>query len=615
MAVVHVGDSDTGKSGAVNSYGEVVIPPVYDWIEPFEDGYALVRNNHRVGFVDTRGAFAAAVMYDRAVYAGQEGGIPYFWVEQDGQWEIIPTVFKRDFSEGSVPERLAGWFAEQIEGVREYSDTLNMGVSIVLLIAALEIAVIYVYSFVTTIKTGLLKKEFGRLNGYFTRSGFVHANETARKSFKTLANKKWVGGISGVAYKIGCFKSENKFLLFVISLPYIPLAVAGAAELVIRTVIGIVSTVLITIVHYAFLFVAMWIAFLLIIIFKAIDSGNRKVVRCSASGCMVVAEHRLPNFACPKCGVRHIDLVPGRLGVLFSRCKCGYLLPSCILSGRSKLTAYCPKCAAPLVTTNAAKFAIQLIGGTSAGKTSYLAAFQHVYRQAENKPRVVPDDLFAELERNYQSGHAFESTSGRGIISYSFVHSFSRADDFQFDIFDVPGEVITNGTYETQPEAFKFCEGLVFMIDPLSVTEVRSECESAGDNETLAENYSTDNIDQTFELFINEYKRLRGLSANQIDSTPVAVVISKADVKVVKRDLESGEGERSYLYDTLKLNRLVDNIETSFNKVEFFAVSAMGHSAALDTPYEPIGVTEPIAWLAAQAKAKNRELLDKSAQL
>jgi len=213
------------------------------------------------------------------------------------------------------------------------------------------------------------------------------------------------------------------------------------------------------------------------------------------------------------------------------------------------------------------------------------------------------------------------------------MHSFSKViEDFQFDIYDVPGEVITQQTFSSQPEAFRYCDGLIFMIDPLSVESVRAELEQDGEIGAI-ENYSTDNVAQTFDMFIAQFKALNGLRANEMSDIPVSIIISKTDVKVVKREIgrakirtefkknpqkynnESSACDaicREYLCDILNLGNIVSNVEASFRNIKFFPVSAMGHTASMTEPaaYEPIGVIEPVAWIAKTTRAKNGHLLN-----
>jgi hypothetical protein len=69
---------------------------------------------------------------------------------------------------------------------------------------------------------------------------------------------------------------------------------------------------------------------------------------------------------------------------------------------------------------------------------------------------------------------------------------------------------------------------------------------------------------------------------------------------------------REYLCEKLDLWNIINNIEASFRNVKFFPVSAMGHTASSgeSAQYEPIGVIEPVAWIADKVKAKNSRLLN-----
>lgn len=55
-----------GKSGYINTAGELVIERIYDLARPFKDGYAAVRMNGKFGFIDKSGTLRVECKYDRA---------------------------------------------------------------------------------------------------------------------------------------------------------------------------------------------------------------------------------------------------------------------------------------------------------------------------------------------------------------------------------------------------------------------------------------------------------------------------------------------------------------------------------------------------------------------
>lgn len=59
LAVVRVNN----KYGAVNTQGNVVIAPRFDYIEPFKAGVAIVQNNEQFGAIDTKGNLIIPTIY------------------------------------------------------------------------------------------------------------------------------------------------------------------------------------------------------------------------------------------------------------------------------------------------------------------------------------------------------------------------------------------------------------------------------------------------------------------------------------------------------------------------------------------------------------------------
>jgi hypothetical protein len=115
---------------------------------------------------------------------------------------------------------------------------------------------------------------------------------------------------------------------------------------------------------------------------------------------------------------------------------------------------------------------------------------------------------------------------------------------------------------------------------------------------------------------------------------PVAVLITKADLHItdvglpkIKAILSSNAAEyadaggntsmdlvRSGVCKKFLKNRGFGNalnlIDATFNKVEFYSVSAMGHPAAHGTQYAPWGVLDPIIWLMRQHGTIFQEILN-----
>lgn len=314
----------------------------------------------------------------------------------------------------------------------------------------------------------------------------------------------------------------------------------------------------------------------------------------------------VPVFNCPDCGAQHQNLTPGPYGILTQKCACGKKLPTTIFNGRSQLEALCPYCQTSLAASDAKQFGIQLVGGVSAGKTTFLASYWHHYIEQLKSDKQLeftcfPEEAFDELEYWYQNGLSL-ATSETNATMYSIVHKREGSIPIQMTIYDVAGESFTNLSADIQQQQFRYCEGIVIVIDPTATPELNSD---------------------TISGFVSEFKQLKGIHSSQLAQIPVAVIISKADLfkrelgvpkikSIYNQAIKSSEMAditlnsirndvcRSFLLSH-GFDGILNMIDSEFENTQYFSVSAMGHEAEESSPYEPWGVIEPISWLTQQA--------------
>ena len=353
------------------------------------------------------------------------------------------------------------------------------------------------------------------------------------------------------------------------------------------------------------LFISLWIADRFLLMLRSIQSRCPQCKRISV----------VPIFICPNCGLEHKNLTPGPYGILKRKCACGENLSTTYFNGRSKYTAVCPFCLSGLAASDAQQFGIQLVGGVSAGKTTFLAAFWHEYLEVLKPKRGVslsksPENAFLELEDWFQRGVSVSTTETNANM-YSLIHKIDDSTPIQMTIYDIAGEAFSSLGNDIQQQQFQYCEGIVFVVDPIA-------------NPTDAAN--------TASSFIHEFSNLKGKHSVKISEVPVAVIISKSDLykkevgfPKIKAVLNSDPQKYSdaggnisleltrngICRDFLKNNgfiNILNLIEAEFNNVKYYPVSAMGHEAAIGERYEPWGVLEPINWLLQQQGAKFQKI-------
>lgn len=315
----------------------------------------------------------------------------------------------------------------------------------------------------------------------------------------------------------------------------------------------------------------------------------------------------VPIFCCPECGVQHINLTPGAYGVLAVKCSCGYKLPTTIFNGRSRLEALCPYCQNTLAATDAKQFGIQLVGGVSSGKTTFLTAFWHLYFEdlrgdSGLEYECFPQESFDILESWFQRGTS-DATSERNANMYSVIHRRQGGSPCQMTIYDVAGEAFEDLTGDIQQQQLRYCEGIIFVVDPTATPEANSVPISG---------------------FVSEFKKLRGVHASKLSDIPVSVIISKADLfkreiglpkiksmyaaTMRRQEAEIGQSLedvrdgicRSFLMEH-GYDAVLNAIDSEFANLRFFSASAIGHEASEGDPYDPWGVLEPVKWIIVQS--------------
>lgn len=318
----------------------------------------------------------------------------------------------------------------------------------------------------------------------------------------------------------------------------------------------------------------------------------------------------VPIFCCPECGAQHISLTPGTYGVLSIKCSCGNRLPTTIFQGRSHLEALCPYCQTTLASSDAKQFGIQLVGGVSSGKTTFLTAFWHLYfenLQGDSglEYKCFPQESFDMLEGWFQRGIS-DSTNERNANMYSVVHRRQDSLPCQMTIYDIAGEAFEDLSAGMQQQQLRYCEGIIFVVDPTATSEANWIPISG---------------------FVSEFKKVRGVHASRLSDIPVSVVISKADLfkreiglpKIKSMYVAAMHEQETEAGQSLEVVRneicrnflrahgyeaVLNVIDSEFANLRFFSASAIGHEAFEGDPYEPWGVLEPVEWIIAQSDVR-----------
>lgn len=464
---------------------------------------------------------------------------------------------------------------------------------------------------------------------YFMKSGALQRKKSYKDAHSLLRDHKWSWvSFAGLAYRLGNYVNKSSMLMFFLSFAYIPLLIFGIVEMIFRIVFGTIWLWVLNIMHRLLLLATKLISYLLIPIAFFIDKTIRNIQYCP----QCYETFNLPEFVCPSCGRRHKQLIPGSCGVLFARCACNNVfLPTTSFTGRSRLASKCPACEEELATANAKHFSMVIVGGDNVGKTAFITAFSILYAsKLKNKRNLTiegkPESYFDELDEIYSSGNTVLDTESR---TYSIVHSHGRTEKDNLVFYKTFGEYVMSDKYHRSPKYFGFCDGIILIIDPLCAQSVKKELskDTSGVGSVV---YSPDDTNEVVVQFIHQYNTICGFASGKMSDVPVVVLINKVDIDAVKSEIgwdairklynenpvvyynnENNAKDqicREYM-TKIGLINVLNNIDATFTNVSFFPVSTIGHKAEKGKAFSPIGVIEPVAWIAQKRHSRLASLL------
>lgn len=432
-------------------------------------------------------------------------------------------------------------------------------------------------------------------------STFRNTAASDKRLYDSVDDMKDTAGALGVVMKTGALT----FQLTVY-------AVSAVTEFVLCLIFGLLHAVVIT-VSAAVVSAVLGVVWLIDRMFLWI---HRIFADCA------VCHHRsvIPYYRCSSCGRIHKKLSPGAYGVFFHRCACSKRIPATFFLGRSSLSSVCPMCGSTLIASHVRPISLQLVGAPYAGKTVYMAAFFHQYLTKLRSVGAVmktPSSylpLFDRLE-TYYNGTPCPATSEHNARIYPLLVNKDFRVRRQFSVYDIAGEMFdgVSAEHEIQQEQFNYCDGILYVLDPFQGSSLKLPGRQEASFNGIS-SYSA------VVSFINYMMKLSGKPAGHRFQTPLAVIISKADLSPVgesigeervKEEFDRQPQKYKDLYEArdalckeflyrIGLQPVVNMLEAHFSTIHFFPVSAMGHNKE-NTAYQPWGVLAPAEWLISLA--------------
>lgn len=338
------------------------------------------------------------------------------------------------------------------------------------------------------------------------------------------------------------------------------------------------------------------------------------------------AKFKVPAYECPKCGAIHTNLVPGKYGILKRKCLCGANLPTTFFKGKGKLQAYCPKCNCTLEGQTAVRqYAIPVIGGPSVGKTCFINMLIN-----QMMTKVAPENnwsfeftskdnqnQYQKINSNMQKGIRPLKTELELLTPYPLMlklpnNKFGR----RIYIYDVSGEKFSTSEDIQKNIAYTYANGLIFIVDPLSLSRYRSEIANKVDIESYAASYK--DSDSILNLMLINLEKIFLSTSKDMFNINLAVVINKLDIPGLEEKIGKGAVEK-YLnrhnnslsesavqtiicekfLETYGAGNFVRSVARKFKNFQYFACSSLGHNTKGEA-FKSKGVEEPLLWILNQ---------------
>ena len=268
------------------------------------------------------------------------------------------------------------------------------------------------------------------------------------------------------------------------------------------------------------------------------------------------------------------------------------------------MDAECPKCGFTLKGAESVPLYVPIVGGRSAGKTAFITAFS--YEFIENvAPRngLTITHYNSDTESVYKNDITTDYLNGTTRMTQTetdisqasskafgfFVEGTKLKPKRLVQLYDVAGESFIENTENELQLQYKYCQGIVFVLDPLSIPTIRNYIDDTVD-ERDKNSVGTLDSEIVLDAFMNKLREITGQSATEASSTPIAVVISKQDIRIlgqfigeeiISKEIDEKGLDVSHYSDAEDtvcrrflrengLSNFVSNIELKFKHNRFF---------------------------------------------
>ncbi|MEV6397973.1 hypothetical protein AB0M39_24900 [Streptomyces sp. NPDC051907] len=334
-------------------------------------------------------------------------------------------------------------------------------------------------------------------------------------------------------------------------------------------------------------------------------------MKCPHPGCYQPID--LPVYHCPGCNAAHRRLRAGRFGVTRRVCSCGRRLRTSFLTGRHKMTAYCPHCelALPGSLGTIRIVHVPIVGGTSSGKTMLMAAAIAGLRDLSSRGRLTVDygtvDDRREVQRLEgqlgQDGWVHRTASQQ---PRAFMLTIARGRRRRLlYLYDPMGETFGDAGVVREQQYLAHADGVVLVVDVLAAPKVRRALEPSDAQRAVDARPSPEGPKETYDRLAGELAAMSGRRAK----TPIATVVTKRDVLDQLDGLPPPGVRVDEWLNRIGLDDLVQSLEHDFGSTRYWAVSAHAATGAGALHGESRRAAESLLWLLSTTGLPVRSLL------
>lgn len=385
----------------------------------------------------------------------------------------------------------------------------------------------------------------------------------------------------------------------VILLPTTAALVFGAGGGVLAGLAAYVGLVLAT----AVLMLALGVLWALVWLALGAVEGLMRLWRRIRQSCPYAGCYRriaLPTYECPRCRQRHRRIAPNQYGLLRHDCRCGAALPTAIVLGRHRMTAYCPHCDRPLPQRigRVPVVTVPVVGGPAAGKTTFLClAVSALHTRLTDAGAAVrfaepaQERMFTDGRGQLREGRVLDKTVQRMPDGTMLDVGIGGRSDRILYLFDPAGESYAAADGVEAQGYLDHAEGLIIVVDPCALDTVLHSLDQDERDAIRTIVGPVGTADAQPEGVVGRLFELLRSRAGASKLRRIAVVVSKTDAlnkTAIGRRLGEDGAVRAWLQEVGWGNN-VRLLEQNATEVSYF-------SSALDLSDDRY--LEPLQWLA-----------------